>query len=292
MMISSTINKESASLSQNSTVVHGALLKNDNHNSDDKQKDLSLALQELTIKDKKKYKTIQDINPNPNLLSKKAIKTRKMKMEAKMKNEIINKQNSAIQKITTPDPTENIALGDRQLEIIKSSTLLSKFDTRSTLNAIKLPPRKISQDPQPIRILGSRQKKVTNKIKSTKQSKENKANLYSKDSLKLADYIASRYQLKNIEQKDKKVSNLSKTTSRHNSQKSFNNNVSNVERSLGSRQVGLLNINTLPVQKSSPKHKKRIRGRKGRKGKVRKVLKGRRKITSGELRRKASSFFI
>lgn len=279
----------SASLNQNSTVVHGALLKNDNHNSDDKQKDLSLALQQFTYKDKKKYKTIQDLNPNPHLLSKKAIKTRKMKIEAKMKNEILNKQNSLVQRVTTPSPAENSALGDNQLEVIKSSTLLSKFDTRSTLNAIKLPPRKISQDPQPIRILGSRQKKVTNKTKSSKRNQENKS-FSSKDSLKLADYIASRYQLKNIQQKDKKVGNLSENISRHKSKKSFNNNnVSNAERSLGSRQVGLLNINTLPVQKSTPKHKKRIRGRKG---KVRKVLKGRRKITSGELRRKASSFFI
>lgn len=280
-MISSTIN--------NATVMIPDIPNNELND------DLSKALLKYQPKRKKKYKTIQELNPNPHLLSKKALKARKMKMQQKIMNQEKLKVNFDVNK---PASIRKQKLGGRQLQVIKTSTLDSKFYSDSTANAIKLPPRKISTNPQPLRILGSRQKKVTETSKSEKTLPE-------KDSLKLADYIAKRLQKptpkhsNTFEDQDfstkRRISSissgrlLSSKTPQHSRTKLTKHRSSNAELSLGSRQLDLVKIR--PSKTKSKAKMKKKNSFKARGGRVRKVLKGRRKISSAELRIKASSFF-
>lgn len=104
---------------------------------------------------KKVRKTIRDFNPNPLLLSKKAVKTRKLKLKSQREeNDGIFDENEHLQNEVNP-------LGGKLWEIVKTNSLVSKFDSNETVNSIKLPPLKITNSEQPIRILGSRQKQLT-----------------------------------------------------------------------------------------------------------------------------------
>ena len=272
-------------------------------------KDLqSEALSKYQISRNNKYKTIQELNPNPNLLSKKAIRTRKLKMEQKFK----ETKNSPLHVSETQyRDNDNYSLGGRQLQLIKSSTLSSKFDMNSTKNVIKLPPRIITDDPLPIRSLGSRQKQLAGISKTERSSNYNKP-VIEKDSAKLAEYIASRFQDTSYKKKQifpakkqafEKSPLASFVDRRHDglplpSKVSFKfshpkdsvaNLASTAEKSLGSRQLQLLKSKPTKVKSSRPNKSQSKRTKKGR---VRKVLKGRRRISSSELRLKSSNFFF
>lgn len=267
--------------------------------------DLSPALTEYLSKGNKKkiYKSIQELNPNPNLLSKKAIKRRKKKMEQKLQQQ--RKTNPFKSFDSMNYRARPKALGGRQLHIIKTSTLSSKFNSNSTKNAIKLPPRKISSNPQPIRILGSRQKELTNLNDLLTRSLNSKTR--TQDNARLPGYLTSRFQ--DIDSTDNIAINDGKSLStadrlrestvalKKNILRSKYSNIdskissNNAERSLGSRQLGLIKIRPSVSTPSKPQSKRKKGRKRGRKGRVRKVLKGRRKITSTELRQKASNFF-
>lgn len=233
----------------------------------------------FTIKKKRKYKTIHELNPNPNLLSKKALKTREMRMKS-----LKNKNYDDDPLFAQASNVVETKLGGRQLQLLKSPN--PAFSKDVPTNYIR--PEKSEE--QNINLhLGSRQKNLANNHRLS--SAESYFPIYRKQA---NDFSKSQHnshiRKQRLNPNEKSSSNL-----RNSSKKEISLDKSKKSVAvLGSRQLQLLK-SRISNEKNKPTPKqprtKQPRTNRRRKGKVRKVLTGRRKITSSELILKADSFF-
>jgi len=237
--------------------------------------DHQLNTQYNVTKKKRKYKTIHELNPNPNLLSKKAIKTREMKMK------YLNKDSNEDENLSAQ--ASNIVetkLGGRQLQLLKSSSPVFSKDVHP--NYI-MSSNDESESKHSVRMLGSRQKNLA----SSHRSNSFVANNIQNSSHRKDKDLASRYQ--NAFSRSPTSPTLNKelhNNFRHSRKFPYSKEKKPVAF-LGSRQLGLLRSQTINETTSIDKTTRPRR----RKGRVRKVLTGRRKISSSELILKAASFF-
>lgn len=190
---------------------------------------------------------MRDINPNQKLLSKKAVRARERKLQLLNTNELDHQI-----ELNSKSIARN-SLGGRQWKIVKSNKATSKFDER-TFSSKKIP-MKLSDEP--VRILGSRQKKLTASSGEIRQ-----------DEYRLAEQQNNRH----TTDKDRTWALQPDPSLR-----------------LGGRQLQLLGSRKhhlrAPYAKSNNySNVKNTKNRNRKRGRIRKVLKGRRKVSSSEFR--------
>lgn len=231
----------------------------------------------FTIKKKRKYKTIHELNPNPNLLSKKAIKTREMKM----KHLKIDRNEDDPLFAEASDIVET-KLGGRQLQLLKSPNPVFSKDVPT--NYIRQTPDK-SEEQDLNLLLGSRQKNLANNHRS------NSAEFHSPTYRKLTRNFIDRRQNSHFKKSNTNSTLKKKLLNGLRNSRKFETSIES-KSVLGSRQLELLKtqISNETINKKSSSSSL-VRTNRRKKGRVRKVLTGRRKITSSELILKAASFF-